>query len=928
MVPTPWYKIATPREDLRRRQPLDAAQFAVHLDKVAAGTAPTEYVQAERFFARTFITEGLRRFSAEALRRLAGERQGSNAVLNLTTQFGGGKTHALTLLYHLARMGPKARMLPGVPQILDEARISDVPQAAVAVFVGTAWSAVSGRSGNGEPTRLTPWGEIAWQLAQQAGNPTLFDAVAAEDQARVRPGKDTIRRFLPQDRPVLILMDEVMNFMTAARGVTVGRSTLASQFYEFVHSLTEEADSGDRLVVVLSLPKSEEEMSAEDEQDFRRLAKVTSRVAEPYVLARDLEVPEIVRRRLFDSVGDASQIRATAQAFARWIQDHRDLLPLWFPADQAQQVFEATYPFHPVVLSVFERKWQALPSFQRTRGILRLLAQWVADAYEDGYKGGHADALITLGTAPLDDQFFRTAVLDQVGENRLAAAILSDISGEGAHAGRLDADAPESLGRFRIHRKVATAVFFESSGGQVRQEATLPEIRLAVGAPDLDMGNVETAIEALQEACYFLAWEGNRYRFSTRPNLNQMLADRRAALDPADVDEEIRAAVRGVFSQKKGVQAAIEPVFFPEEPVGIPDVPALRLAVLSPDSTMGEAARTFIERCMREHGASARFFKNGLIWAVPDSHAPLLDAARRYLAWRSLEDEADVREFDESQRQQLAQQKERAKRDLTEAVWRSYRFLAFLGHDGAVKEIDLGHVHSSAAESVQALIQARLKQHDELTESLPPSRIVQNWPPAAEEWSTKRLRDDLYASPAFPRLLRPEALRDSIARGVREGLFGFVVRRGQEYISIAFKEDLHPADVDLSEDVVLVQAGLAAGLKAAQPTPDNPFKPPEPQPPEPEPSGPQPPRPTVFPTSRAAAVKWKGEVPAQKWTTFYTKVLSRLQAEGGLVLRVEFEARPPGGVPMERASETKLSLRELGLPEDLTVEEGESGTNP
>jgi predicted AAA+ superfamily ATPase len=265
MALTPWYKNATPREDLRKRAPLDAAQFAVHLDQVFAGDAPPEYSDAERFLARTFITEGLRRFASEGIRRLAGERQGANAVLNLTTQFGGGKTHALTLLYHLTRLGPAASDLIGVRDLLDHARVDAVPEAAAAVFVGTSWSAVSGRGGGGEPLRRTPWGEIAWQLSEQTGRPELFEAVRAEDEAQVAPGEDVIARFIPADHSVLILMDETMAFVTKARAIRVGESTLASQFYEFIRELTGFADGRDRLVVVVSLPKSEEEMSAEDE---------------------------------------------------------------------------------------------------------------------------------------------------------------------------------------------------------------------------------------------------------------------------------------------------------------------------------------------------------------------------------------------------------------------------------------------------------------------------------------------------------------------------------------------------------------------------------------------------------------------------------------------------------------------------------------
>jgi hypothetical protein len=923
MTLTPWYKVATPREDLRKRAPLDAAQFAVHLDRVVAGDAPPEYLDAERFLSRTFITEGLRRFSGEAVRRLAGERQGANAVLNLTTQFGGGKTHALTLLYHLARLGKDALELVGVRDLLDHARIDVVPEAAVAVFVGTSWSAVSGRGGNGEPVRRTPWGEIAWQLSQQTGRPELFEAVRAEDEARVAPGEDVIARFIPSDRPVLVLMDETMAFVTKARAVKVGESTLSSQFYEFVRELTGFADGRDRLVVVVSLPMSEEEMTAEDEQDFNRLAKATTRVAEPYLLARDLEIPEIVRRRLFDSAGSPADIRETSRAYAHWVQDHRDQLPVWFPLDRAQETLEATYPFHPTVLSVFERKWQALHSFQRTRGILRLLAQWVANAYEDGFKGAHADPLIALGTAPLDDQFFRASVLDQLGEERLQAAILADIAGEESHAWRLDADGPDTLRRLRLHQKVATALFFESSGGQQREEATVPELRLAVGEPDLDIGYVETALEALQDSCYYLAWEGNRYRFSIRPNLNKLLADRRAALDVNDVGEEARTAIRKVFASKKGVGTPFELCAFPDDTAAIADVPALQLVYLDPANRVGEEASRFVRQALDEKGANARVFRNALIFAIPDASGALLEAARRALAWKTLGDEAYSLELDDEGRRQLAEQQKRADRDLVEAVWRAYRRLAFLGAGGEVVEEDLGLLHSSAAESTMALVQARLRQRDELTDALAPGKVVQSWPKGLEEWSTKAFRDAVYASPVFPRVLKAEALKDTVARGVHEGLFGYAIKRDDKYVRIKFDDQLDSADVAFSDEEVLVPQALASQLKEAQPTLDKPVPVPDTSEPKPAPGEDSGSTDTVplFTGHTIAKICWKGSIPPQKWTTFYTKVLSRLVSEGGLELNIEFKAEPPGGIHVERTDEIRQQLRDLGIDDEIDVDD-------
>jgi hypothetical protein len=291
----------------------------------------------------------------------------------------------------------------------------------------------------------------------------------------------------------------------------------------------------------------------------------------------------------------------------------------------------------------------------------------------------HADPLIALGTAPLDDQFFRASVLDQLGEERLQAAILADIAGESSHAMRLDADAPETLRRLRLHQKVATALFFESSGGQQRQQATVPEVRLAVGEPDLDIGYVETALEALQDACYYLGWEGNRYGFSIRPNLNKLLADRRANLDAPDVEEEARTAIRKVFASKQGVASPFELCPFPDDTSGISDLPALQLVYFDPTKGVGEEARAFVRLALDEKGANARIFKNALIFVLPEASGTLLESARRALAWKTLSDDAYSLELDDEGRRQLDEQQKRAERDLQEAVWRAYHRLAFLG---------------------------------------------------------------------------------------------------------------------------------------------------------------------------------------------------------------------------------------------------------
>jgi len=215
----PWYKTVAPRSDLREGKPLDASEFAVHLDHVKEGSATDDYTFPDRFFDRTYLTDSLTSFAAQVVRRLSGNRVETSAVYNMATQFGGGKTHALTLLYHLATNGPVANSWSGVSSILTRAGVTEVPKAEVAVFVGIRFDAITGRGGaDGTPHRRTPWGDFAFQL----GGAEAYEKVAAHDEAGEAPGGDVILDFLSKDKPSLILMDEVINYISRYRGTGWG----------------------------------------------------------------------------------------------------------------------------------------------------------------------------------------------------------------------------------------------------------------------------------------------------------------------------------------------------------------------------------------------------------------------------------------------------------------------------------------------------------------------------------------------------------------------------------------------------------------------------------------------------------------------------------------------------------------------------------
>lgn len=972
----PWYHVVSPREDLREGKPLDASEFAVHLDHIRENRAHADYVNPERFFDRTYLTASLLDLGSQVIRRLSGVVLETSAVFNMATQFGGGKTHSLTALYHLAKGGENANRWTGVHRLLERAQLQTVPKADVAVFVGTEFDVVEGRGGSGEPQRRTPWGEIAWQLGGEKG----FQTVAEHDSKGIAPGGDVIRKMLP-DGPTLILVDELLNYVSRGR-----KAGLASQLYQFIQNLTEEARGRNNLVLCVSIPASELEMMPEDQRDYDSYKKLLDRIGKAISMSSDMEVTEIIRRRLFEWGGhDSSEdAKKTISAYAEWASEHAVQIG-GVGGENPAELFKACYPFHPSVISVFERKWQSLPRFQRTRGVLRLLGLWVSKNWQDDHRNVTNEPLITLGSAPLGDQTFRDAVFEELGSDQLSVPVTTDIIGKkNANALKLDREANEEIKKGRLHQKVATIIFFESNGGQSQNkaEASEAEIRAALGGPDVNLSNVETVLEGLAGSCFYLRWDRNRYRFGLQANLNQVLVQRKASISNKAVEEQVRKSITDVFNQRpKGIEL---PRFFPTQTNDIPDKPQLSFVVLGPEHPVSSSETLpFVEKLIRESGNSGRVFKTALIISVPDTTDGFTTAARHFLAWEDIkEDEDTVKDLDESQQRSLTQNLERARKDLRESIWRSYRHILSLGKDNKVVSKDLGQITSSMAASLPELILTDLQQTDQITDRIADRKLISYWPPALTEWSTKAVRDAFFASPALPRLLNPDLVKRTISDGVSGKVLGYARKDAKGKLVLEkFGESLSELEVEIADDVFILKAEDAQKLlepprlAEIKISPDRvTLRPGEKtsfacqgfdqyghphevtavvwaatdfevgksgQVTAPKDAGQyrvtaksgdffaegflsvsaQPAAPAGGPaTPGQSTVRWSGLVPPQKWMNFYTKVLSRFASNSSLKLQVSFEVSAEQQQAKGKAEEVKTSLRDLGLSESVDVD--------
>ena len=901
MTLEPWYKVALPREEVRDGRSFNPDEFAIALEQVVAGTAPTDYRDPKAFFARTCFTRALREHTGMVLRRLAGKTANTSPVMTLVTQFGGGKTHTLTTLYHLVNAGESVGHLDDVADLLHEAGLPAPPTAQVAVFVGNAWDPQEGRE--------TPWVDVARQLAGDQGVELL-----GTNAATTPPGTEALGRvFAAAGQPVLVLFDEVLNFVNRYR-------QMADPFLAFIQNLTVAMTGTTHGAAVISLPRSQIEMSDFDVAWQDKITKVVGRVAKNLLANDETEVSEVVRRRLFDDVGRDHLRKKVSKAYADWCFERRSQLPPeWTLVDSAateakarehlRSRFEACYPFHPATLSVFQRKWQALPQFQQTRGTLAMLAQWIAWAHEDGFRRARTEPLITLGSAPLEVSGFGSVVLAQLGEPRLWAAINADIAGTQAHARALDADTTGTLRD--IHRRAGTTMLFESSGGQVDKVAHLPELRFALGEPGLDTTSIDTAAMALEERAYFIrrvATDG--FRISYRPTIKKVVNGRRASLDE---EGEIRPAIRKLVKEDFDRGATIPRVCFPTDATSIPDTPKLTLVVMDPEVEWTGAAddvHARVSQWTRARGASNRLYPGALVWTIRKPGRELRDKVEQWLAWKRVNSEVSAgalgSELNSAELADIRTKVKEAGDAAREEVWGGYRFvvIADAANEDGLAIVDLGAGHSSSSDSLCGRVISALKSSALLNESVGAGYLERNWPPALKEegtWPLASLRQS-FLNGSLTRLVEPDTvLRRKIVEFVGKSEFGLGSGRQPDngFNRVWFGETLEPEEVVFESDVHLLTRAVAKGLKTpAAPGPTTPHRPEAgsgglrggPAKPEPGPDVSTDPQPETRPEPTARkSVCIHGRIPPEVWNRIGTRLLPKLRSTDDLKIGVTFE---------------------------------------
>lgn len=761
---TPWREVVTPHRDVASGK-YQQAEFAADLWQVYVKEAASEYQHPTEFFRRTFITDGLQKLLSNGVRRIGG--QGGDPVVELQTNFGGGKTHSMLALYHLFSGTPTSD-LPGTEQVLKDAGCAVAPTVNRAIVVGTKVSPGNPSTKDDGTVIRTIWGEIAWQLGGKAG----YEMIRADDEKATNPG-DKMKELFNRFSPCLILIDE---WVAYARQLHEGSALPAGTFdtqFTFAQALSEAAKAARKTLLVVSIPASDNEIGGEwGQRALSRLKNAIGRVESSWRPASPDEGFEIVRRRLFEPLLDKQAFvarDAVARAFVEMYGSQHNEFPSECREAEYERRIKLAYPIHPELFDRLYNDWSTLDKFQRTRGVLRLMAAVIHSLWErnDG------NLLIMPATIPIDDpgvQFELTRYLD----DPWTPVIAKDVDGEHSLPLRLDREAP-NLGRYSACRRVARTIYVGSAPTQRAAHRGIDDRQVKLGCvqPGEAVATFGDAIRRLTDRATYLYVDGSRYWYSTQPTVTRLAEDRAYQLHENDVQDEIvrrlrnEARSRGDFHRVHACVTGSD----------IPDEHEARLAILGPEHAHSKgqadsAARKEAQAILDHRGNSPRSYKNTLVFLAGDASRlkDLHAAIRQFLAWKSIWDEREALNLDPFQSKQADTKRRNADDTVNVRIPEAYQWLLVPNQPDPKGALEWTDIRLQGSDSLALRASKKLKSEELLLVRMGGVRLrleldrVPLW--RGNDAPVKQLVEDFATYLYLPRLRDSDVLIAAIREGI------------------------------------------------------------------------------------------------------------------------------------------------------------------
>lgn len=789
----PWRDVVIPHVDVYSGR-YQQAEFAADLWQVHLGEGTDEYRDPAEFFRRTYLTESLKGLLTEAVRRLVGE--GGDPVVQLQTNFGGGKTHSMLALYHLfsgtaGTAGAAPGEFDGVGEVLQEAGVSEIPTVRRVVLVGTKVSPGNPTTKPDGTVVRTLWGELAWQL----GGKEAFACIAADDEKATNPG-DALRELFNEYGPCLILIDE---WVAYARQLPDEGGLPAGSFdtqFTFAQALTEAARLADRCLLVISLPASDTAAGGDPssspaqvddvevggergKEALERLRNVAGRIDSSWRPASAEESFEIVRRRLFVPFSTQERFKdrdVVARAFAELYRtQHQEFPPECRDADYERRL-KVAYPIHPEVFDRLYSDWSTLVKFQRTRGVLRLMAAVIHSLWAKGDKS----PLILPANVAIDDPQVQSELTRYLPDTWVPV-IETDVDGPGSLPLKLDNKVP-NLGRLSAARRVARTVYLGSAPtvGAAHQGLEDRRVKLGCVMPGEQPAVFGDALRRLASDATYLYQDGNRYWYSTQPTVTKLAEDRAEQLrrEPDKVAEELARRLRADLRRDGGDFSRVHDL--PHSGQDVPDDLDARLVVLRSEhyygKDKGSPAEVAAKAILESKGTVPRMYRNTLVFLAADGTRlqDLEEAVRSFLAWESILDGREELNLDPYQVKQAEAQREGAAAAVTARLPETYQWLLVPKQDKAeAAAFEWQATRLSGQGALAERASKRLKSDEALVISIAPSRLrmeldrVPLWRQGGDHVSVKQVVEDFAQYLYLPRVREPSVLLDAIGEGVK-----------------------------------------------------------------------------------------------------------------------------------------------------------------
>ncbi len=815
----PWRAIVSPHPDVAQGR-FAQAEFAADLYQVVNGEADEEYQDPRAFYARTYITDGIRDLIRIAARRLSG--QGGDPIIELQTSFGGGKTHSLIALYHLASGVPISE-LPGVVEALEGTHLTMPKDVQRAAFIGQMVSPSTPQVKPDGTEVRTMWGDIAWQIGGAEG----YALVEEDDKNATNPGAkliDLFKRF----GPAVVLIDEWVAYARDLPTHTDEGRLPAGDFdvqFTFAQALTEAAAAVDNALVLVSIPSSDLEVGGEKGQlALNKLKHVVSRTAAQWRPASTDESFEIVRRRLFQplSAADAPKRDAAIKAFSNLYLDHPEEFPSHAKEGEYRRRMEAAYPIHPELFDRLYEDWSTLDRFQRTRGMLRLMATVISDLWDRG----DSSLLIMPGTLPMDSGAVVSEMTKYL-DDRWEPIIRSDVDGPHSLPLRIDQQRP-NLGKYSATRRVARTTYVGSAPRRDdRRGVDLKRIVLGCVQPGEKPGVFHDALRHLSTDATYIYNQGANYWYDTKASLTRTAADRAENFATHDLDIEIHKRVQAASSA--GAFAGIH--IFPDGPGDVPDEDdGVHLVVLPPTAphrnTSGTTpAREASSAILEQRQGGQRINRNLLVFLAADENRvpELRSAVANYKAWASILDEkgADGLDLSANQVKQVETRIHEADDTIKQRIAETFQHVLVPTQEPGSAEVTWKTTRTTGNDELSAKVAKKLESSEDLIRAYAGVRVRMDLDrPEASLWDGDsigvRKLWGYYAQYLYmPRLANFGVLSAAVSDGVGQmnwehDTFAFADHHDPEADHFSGLKAGEQVAVGMSQTAVLVRAERAA----------------------------------------------------------------------------------------------------------------------